>query len=109
MRPATAHGRVGAAIRSGSLVRKPCEVCGTDKVDAHHEDYDRPLDVRWLCRKHHKQAHAAPRPSTQTVRAEITPGEWASLRSQAALERKTTQKLIGELLRECLAAREASA
>lgn len=45
------------AIRSGRLVRQPCEVCGDDQVDAHHDDYDKPLDVRWLCRKHHRAAH----------------------------------------------------
>lgn len=45
------------AIRSGALVRKPCEVCGASKTDAHHDDYGKPLDVRWLCRQHHVAHH----------------------------------------------------
>ena len=46
------------AIKRGKLVRGPCEVCGTaEMVDAHHCDYSKPLDVMWLCRKHHKQWH----------------------------------------------------
>jgi hypothetical protein len=45
------------AIRAGILLRKPCEVCGKEKVDAHHDDYMKPLDVRWLCRKHHNEHH----------------------------------------------------
>lgn len=44
-------------IRNGLLTRNPCEVCGELKVDAHHDDYMRPLDVRWLCRKHHNEHH----------------------------------------------------
>ena len=48
---------VGNAIRDGRLVREPCEVCGEEKVQAHHEDYTKPLDVRWLCFLHHRQAH----------------------------------------------------
>ncbi len=50
---------VNNAIRKGQLMRSPCEVCGTDeRVDAHHDDYTRPLDVRWLCRSHHLRWHA---------------------------------------------------
>jgi len=45
------------AIKCGLLVRKPCEVCSEEKVDAHHDDYTKPLDVRWLCRKHHNEHH----------------------------------------------------
>lgn len=48
---------VSAALRSGKLTRKPCEVCGDVKSEAHHADYLRPLDVRWLCFKHHREAH----------------------------------------------------
>lgn len=48
---------VGNALRDGRLQRLPCLVCG-EKAEAHHSDYDRPLDVVWLCQAHHKQAHA---------------------------------------------------
>lgn len=52
-----AHRAVKSAIRNGVLVREPCEVCGKEKVDAHHDDYSKPLDVRWLCRFHHLKHH----------------------------------------------------
>ncbi len=46
------------AIKKGFLIRKPCEICNTEvDVQAHHDDYSRPLDVRWLCRKHHQEHH----------------------------------------------------
>ncbi len=48
---------VAWAIISGRLKRMPCEVCGTLKAEGHHEDYSKPLDVRWLCRKHHVMRH----------------------------------------------------
>lgn len=47
------------AISSGRLVRQPCEVCGALEVEAHHDDYSKPLDVRWLCPEHHRAHHAA--------------------------------------------------
>ena len=52
-----AHNAVEAALANKSLVRKPCEVCGAIRVDAHHDDYSKPLDIRWLCRSHHLQHH----------------------------------------------------
>jgi hypothetical protein len=54
-----ARSAVARAIRSGSLVRQSCEVCGNAKSEAHHPDYSRPLDVKWLCRKHHRIEHGA--------------------------------------------------
>lgn len=51
------HRIVEQALISGKLHRKPCEKCGKEKVDAHHDDYSKPLDVRWLCRSHHLQHH----------------------------------------------------
>ena len=54
-----AHQAVGKAIQSGRLIRGPCEVCGvTEKVQGHHDDYSKPLVVRWLCfRCHRKHGH----------------------------------------------------
>src|SRR5262245_20668349 len=51
------HRRVLYAIETGKLTRLPCEVCGETKVDGHHDDYNRPLEVNWLCRRHHAQRH----------------------------------------------------
>ena len=52
-----AHTAVASAIRRGKLVSLPCSECGETKTEAHHYAYDMPLDVIWLCRKHHRQLH----------------------------------------------------
>lgn len=52
-----ARQKVCYAKRRGKLVEQPCEICGALKVMAHHEDYSKPLDVIWLCPKHHKWIH----------------------------------------------------
>jgi hypothetical protein len=52
-----ARARVFRARRAGKLVAAPCDVCGAKKVEAHHVDYARPLDVRWLCRPCHLREH----------------------------------------------------
>lgn len=48
---------VGNAVRDGRLERLPCEVCGDPKSQGHHDDYSKPLDVRWLCFTHHREHH----------------------------------------------------
>lgn len=53
-----AHVCLDSAIRRGLIERQPCEVCGAEPADGHHDDYDRPMAVRWLCRKHHKAEDA---------------------------------------------------
>lgn len=55
-----AHRAVSSAVRSGKLTPEPCEVCGHMTVDAHHDDYKKPLDVRWFCRLHHMELHHGP-------------------------------------------------
>lgn len=52
-----AHKIVFTAIRNGSLKRKPCRVCGNEKAEAHHDDYTRPLYIKWLCKMHHSARH----------------------------------------------------
>ena len=43
---------------SGQLVPLPCEVCGDPETEKHHENYDHPFDVRWLCYEHHRMVTA---------------------------------------------------
>lgn len=48
------------AMLDGTLVKQPCEMCGTtERVQAHHADYGKPLEVQWLCHSHHRQHHIA--------------------------------------------------
>lgn len=53
-----AHKAVETAVRRGDLLKQPCEVCGSDNSMAHHDDYAKPLEVRWLCQVHHKEWHS---------------------------------------------------
>lgn len=48
---------VNQAIKKGTLKRLPCGICGDPKSHGHHEDYNKPLDVKWLCSKHHRLEH----------------------------------------------------
>jgi hypothetical protein len=60
------HFLVTQAIQKGILIPKPCEICGfsgilpdgRNAVHGHHDDYNKPLEVRWLCKKHHHEWHA---------------------------------------------------
>ena len=56
-RRGAAHNAVARAVRLGRLTPEPCERCGCEKSLAHHEDYDKPLEVVWLCQPCHKQRH----------------------------------------------------
>lgn len=49
--------KVAEALKSGKLIRQPCEICGDSPAQAHHDDYNKPLEVRWLCRKCHTEWH----------------------------------------------------
>lgn len=54
-----AHIAVRNAVRDGKLTKMPCQICGSSiRVHAHHDDYSKPLEVRWLCTTHHKEWHA---------------------------------------------------
>lgn len=45
------------AVRSGKVLKQPCNRCENDKAEAHHHDYNKPLDVEWLCRQCHRKEH----------------------------------------------------
>ena len=53
-----AHMAINNGKRAGLVTKKPCEVCGTTKrLESHHDDYSKPLEVRWLCSVHHSEIH----------------------------------------------------
>lgn len=47
---------VRLALESGRLLKpKYCQFCKSTKIGAHHEDYTKPLEVIWVCAKHHSK------------------------------------------------------
>lgn len=49
---------INRLIKKGILKRLPCEICDNEKAHAHHEVYDvTNYEIRWLCRKHHREIH----------------------------------------------------
>ena len=55
---AKAWRAVSYGKRNGHVESQPCIICGNPKAEAHHEDYSKPLEVDWLCFKHHRAYHA---------------------------------------------------
>lgn len=58
---------VQAAVKAGRMLRQPCEVCGAAMTHGHHDDYSKPLEVRWLCPEHHKAHHDAMKAKEQAA------------------------------------------
>lgn len=53
-----AWAKLREAIDRGDIVKKPCAICGNkDNLEAHHFDYNKPLEVIWFCKKHHRETH----------------------------------------------------
>lgn len=44
-------------LQRGKVKKTSCQHCGDSNVEAHHEDYSKPLDVIWLCRSCHLELH----------------------------------------------------
>lgn len=55
---AIAHQLLNRAVAEGRITREPCQECGsTTQVHGHHNDYGKPLEVEWLCRRCHTNRH----------------------------------------------------
>jgi transposase-like protein len=69
------HAIVAKAICRGKLIQQPCEVCGDNSkqkhgrssIHAHHDDYNKPLEVRWLCDPCHREWHLHHEPIRRVV------------------------------------------
>ena len=55
------------AVKEGRLQRLPCEVCSNPTTEGHHDDYERPLEVRWLCKRHHEDEHHPTKVTTKVT------------------------------------------
>jgi hypothetical protein len=59
-----AYANLRYAMKTGRVVKGECEQAGEDcwgEIQAHHDDYSKPLEVRWLCASHHGLLHAQQR------------------------------------------------
>ena len=57
-----ANQLVNRAVRNGELVKPDhCSECGCNsserRIEGHHEDYSKPLEVVWLCTECHGKRH----------------------------------------------------
>jgi hypothetical protein len=53
----TARSKLNHAVRDGIVQKLPCVKCGNVLSEGHHNDHSKPLDVTWLCFKHHRMEH----------------------------------------------------
>ena len=76
-----ARSIVRYAIYTGKIVKQPCEICGVEPAEAHHDDYNKPLEVRWLCSSHHKEWHLNNEPIRPTEKRCIICGKEITVRT----------------------------
>lgn len=111
-----AHGAVASALKRGLLVRGRCEVCGEERVEAHHDDYSRPLDIRWLCRTHHRRLHGRHRSDVDwrtdgsvIATFKLPADEYERLEQVARDEERSVSAVLRLALRDYLESREEMA
>ena len=53
-----AHQILFYAVKKGKIKKSPCVDCGaTYRIQGHHPDYSKPLEIIWVCSIHHKNYH----------------------------------------------------
>ncbi len=93
-----AHKAVSKALLSGKLDAQPCCICGKLKVQPHHEDYTKPLDIVWLCPRHHQWRHSELRnggPPSNSTKARKVKGD--------DVIKTRVRREIADKFRECCA------
>jgi hypothetical protein len=71
--PSRARLRASRAVRSGKIKRPElCSVCqAKGRLEGHHDDYLKPLQVIWLCVICHRQLHLGKSERADFVRAAV--------------------------------------
>lgn len=86
------------ALQSGTITKQPCEVCGMEKVEAHHLDYQKPTNIMWLCRKHHREWHkkhgTTPNSEEDDVQIFLDPKTRTQLKVVAAAQQISMKELL---------------
>jgi hypothetical protein len=54
-----ARSYAGVYLRKGFIKKADCVECGSPESEMHHPDYDKPIEIVWLCREHHVELHRA--------------------------------------------------
>lgn len=50
------HSYSHVYLKRGVIKKQTCALCGSS-AQMHHPDYDKPIRIIWLCRKHHLNLH----------------------------------------------------
>ena len=90
-----AHRLLETAVRNGVVIPRGCEVCGKE-ASGHHDDYNKPLDVRWLCKQHHFEWHE--KNTAQTLNStlpKMSKEEICSLGGKASAHKRHEQRTEG--------------
>lgn len=53
--------KAGVALQNGIIEKSPCCLCGSHDSEMHHGDYDKPIDVSWMCDRCHTEYHSLER------------------------------------------------
>lgn len=64
------HRQLSAAVLKGLVLKGTfCQTCGAAEaqIEAHHQDYSKPLEVMWLCVPCHKRIHQQQRDFERTL------------------------------------------
>ena len=55
---AKARAQAQRALKQGVITKRPCNRCGSvDRLEMHHADYAKPLEIEWLCDPCHSKEH----------------------------------------------------
>jgi hypothetical protein len=112
-----AHGAVYAALKSGELVRGPCEQADYGdchgRIEGHHDDYSKPVDVRWLCSTHHRRLHAEKKrrgdgKENMVVRVRLTADLTDRMEAEMVRDDRTAADVVRRALRSYLPILETS-